>query len=349
MKKLIALLVVIGAVVFSANSAWGYYNSSLDTPASSQSEKVAFHVAPGESPTQIAEDLHAKGLITNTSTFEFYVRLNGLGPNFQAGDFVLDKHMTPRQIADALQHATGKQVAFTIPEGYSLQRIAAKWESSGLGKAQDYVDAANPVNWQSYDFVQQRPKVAGRQENLEGYLFPDTYELPEGATAKDLVKAQLERFQQVIQGYRGPIQQQGKSIDQIVIMASMVDREVQTNPNRAIVCGVMYNRLDIHNSLDVDATVLYALGRTTGPQTVTNDDLAQASNSPYDTYTHQGAPPGPISNPGKDAIDACVNPQQRDKHYLFYFAGCDGQTHFATSEADFETQEARFGVVGGKC
>jgi UPF0755 protein len=145
------------------------------------------------------------------------------------------------------------------------------------------------------------------------------------------------------------MQQKGLTLDQVVIMASMVDREVQTNPNRAIVCGVYFNRIAINNALDVDATVLYALGRVSGAQTVTNDDLAAAANSPYDTYTHPGLPPGPISNPGRDAIDACVNPQQRDQHYLFYFAGCDGKTHFATTEADFETQEQKYGVVGGKC
>jgi len=108
-------------------------------------------------------------------------------------------------------------------------------------------------------------------------------------------------------------------------------------------------KLDIHNALDVDATVLYALGRTSGAQNLTQEDLAAAANSPYDTYTHQGLPPGPISNPGAAAISACVNPQQRDQHYLFYFADCQGKTHFAKSEAEFESQLKQYGVVGNGC
>jgi UPF0755 protein len=124
---------------------------------------------------------------------------------------------------------------------------------------------------------------------------------------------------------------------------------VQTDPNRAIVCGVYYNRLDIHNALDVDATVLYALGRTSGAQSLSKEDLAAAANSPYDTYTHPGLPPGPISNPGAAAISACVNPQQRDQKFLFYFADCQGKTHFAKNEVEFESQIKQYGVVGNGC
>jgi len=134
-----------------------------------------------------------------------------------------------------------------------------------------------------------------------------------------------------------------------VIMASMVDREVQSDPNRAIVCGIMLNRLAIPNTLDVDATVLYALGRTTGAQSLSLADLAAAANSPYDTYTHQGLPPGPISNPGKAAINACVSPQQRDQHFIFYFADCKGVTHFAHTNGEFDALKKQYGVVGDGC
>jgi len=250
----------------------------------------------------------------------------------------------------ALQHARTDQVSFTIPEGYTIGRIAAKWEAAGYGKAQDYIDAANPANWQSYDFVAQRPKVDGRADNLEGYLLPETYSLNKGATAKDLVKAQLNQFQTVMNAdLKAKIQASGQTVDKIVIMASMVDREVQSDPNRAIVCGIMFNRLAIPNTLDVDATVLYALGRTTGAQSLSLADLAAAASSPYDTYTHQGLPPGPISNPGKAAINACVSPQQRDQHYIFYFADCKGVTHFAHTNGEFDALKKQYGVVGDGC
>jgi len=343
-------VVVLGLLGFGANSAYGWYTNETQQPASGQSQKVAFKIAPGESSTEIGDDLFAKGLIRSREVWSVYVKLNNLGPTFQAGDYTLDKHMSMQDVTVALQHAHTDQVSFTIPEGYTIGRTAAKWEAAGLGKAQDYIDAANPANWQSYDFVAQRPQVAGRADNLEGYLLPETYSLNKGATAKDLVKAQLDQFKVVMNAdLRAKIQASGQTVDKIVIMASMVDREVQSDPSRAIVCGIILNRLDIHNTLDVDATVLYALGRTSGAQSLSLADLQAAKDSPYDTYTHQGLPPGPISNPGKAAINACVSPQQRDQHYIFYFADCKGQTHFAHTDGEFDAQKKQFGVVGDGC
>ena len=343
-------MVVLGLLGFGANSAYGWYTSETQQPASDQSQKVAFKIAQGESSNEIGDDLFAKGLIRSREVWTVYVKLNNLAPTFQAGDYSLDKHMSMQQISAALQHARTDQVSFTIPEGYTIGRTAAKWETAGFGKAQDYIDAANPANWQSYDFVVQRPKVAARADNLEGYLMPDTYSLNKGATAKDLVKAQLDQFQSELNAdLKAKIQAAGQTVDKIVIMASMVDREVQSDPNRAIVCGIIFNRLAIPNTLDVDATVLYALGRTTGAQSLSNADLQAAAASPYDTYTHQGLPPGPISNPGKAAINACVSPQQRDQHYIFYFADCKGMTHFAHTIGEFDALKKQYGVVGDGC
>ena len=350
MKTLLVFVVLLGLFGFGANSAYGWYTNETQLPASDASQKVAFKVISGESSNEIGDDLFAKGLIRSREVWTVYVKLNSLGPTFQAGDYSLDKHMNMQQITQALQHASTDQFSFTIPEGYSIGRIAAKWEADGRGKAQDYLDAANPSKWQSYDFVAQRPKVAGRADNLEGYLLPETYSLNKGAPATDLVKAQLDQFQKVMNAdLKAKITTSGQTVDKIVIMASMVDREVQSDPNRAIVCGIILNRLDIHNTLDVDATVLYALGRTSGAQSVSNADLQAAAASPYDTYTHQGLPPGPISNPGKAAINACVSPQQRDQHYIFYFADCKGVTHFAHTNGEFDALKKQYGVVGDGC
>jgi UPF0755 protein len=348
LKNLLIFLVVLGLLGFGANSAYGWYTNETQVPASDQSQKVAFKVTQGESSTEIGDDLYAKGLIRSREVWTLYVKLNGLGPGFQAGDFTLDKHMTMQEITQALQHARSDQVSITIPEGYTIGRTAAKWEAAGFGKAQDYIDAASPANWQAYDFVAKRPQVAGRADNLEGYLMPNTYSLNKGATAKDLVKAQLDQFKSVMNAdLKAKIQAQGQTVDKIVILASMVDREVQSDPNRAVVCGIYYNRLAINNSLDVDATVLYALGRTSGSQSLSLADLQV--NSPYNTYQNAGLPPGPISNPGQAAINACVTPLQRDKGYIFYFADCKGQTHFAKTNGEFDALKKQYGVVGDGC
>ncbi len=320
-------MVVVGLLGFGANSAYGWYTNETQLPASDQSQKVAFKIAQGESSSEIGDDLFAKGLIRSREAWTIYVKLNNLAPGFQAGDYTLNKHMSMEEITAALQHARTDQVSFTIPEGYTISRTAARWEAAGYGKAQDYLDAANPANWQSYDFVAQRPKVAGRADNLEGYLLPETYSLNKGATARDLVKAQLDEFQRTVNAdLKAKIASSGQTVDKIVII-----------------------RLAIPNTLDVDATVLYALGRTSGSQSLSNADLAAAAGSPYDTYTHQGLPPGPISNPGKAAINACVSPQQREQGYLFYFADCKGQTHFAHTNGEFDALKKQYGVVGDGC
>ena len=348
MKGLLIFVVVVGLIAFGANGAYGWYQYQITQPASEQSHLVPFKVTTGEGSTAIGDDLYSKGLIRNREVWAIYVKLNNLGPTFQAGDYSLDRHRSMQEIAQDLQHSHVDQFAFTIPEGYSLTRTAKKWEAEGRGTAQSYIDAANPGNWQSYDFVAQRPKVAGRADNLEGYLLPETYSLNKDSTAKELVKAQLDQFRQVMNAeLRAKIQAQGQTVDKIVILASMVDREVQSDPNRAIVCGIYYNRLEIPNSLDVDATVLYALGRTSGPQNLSLADLQV--DSPYNTYKRQGLPPGPISNPGKAAINACVTPQQRDQKFIFYFADCKGVTHFAHNNGEFDALKRKYGVVGDGC
>lgn len=343
-------ILVVGALAYAGNQGFQWYQDQVYAPAGSKTEAVQFKVSPGETGNQVADELAAKGLIRSREAFQLYLKLSGTSPDFQAGDYQLNKGMNMPQLIETLSHAVSEQFRFTIPEGYTMERIAAKWQAEGHGTAADYIAAANPANWQSYDFVTGRPKVAARKDNLEGYLYPDTYSLNKGATAKDLVKAQLEQFQKVFPpALREKARAMNQTVDSIVILASMVDREVQTNPNRAIVCGIYYNRFDIHNALDVDATILYALGRTTGAQTVTDQDKKDAAASPYDTYTHPGPPPGPISNPGADAISGCIAPAQRDQKYIFYFAACDGQTHFAKNEVEFENQMSKLGVVGGRC
>jgi UPF0755 protein len=349
LRNIVIFVVVLGLLGFGANGVYGWYQDQA-RPVSTHSEKVAFRVTQDETSTEIGDDLYGKGLIRSREVWSVYVRLNNLAPNFQAGDYTIDKSWSLQRIAQALQHGNVAQFSFTIPEGYTIGRTAQKWEAEGHGKAQDYIDAADPAAWPSYDFLAQRPKVAGRLDNLEGYLLPETYSLNQDATAKELVKAQLDEFQRVMSpDLKAKIAAAGQTVDKIVIMASMVDREVQSDPNRAIVCGIYLNRLAIDNSLDVDATVLYALGRTSGAQSLSEADLQAAAGSPYDTYTHPGLPPGPISNPGKAAISACISPQQRDQHYLFYFADCNGTTHFAKSEAEFEGQLHQYGVVGNGC
>ena len=137
MKNLVIFVVVLGLLGFGANGAYNWYNGQTQ-PVSNHSVKVAVKVVSNETSTEIGDDLYSKGLIRSREVWQLYVRLNNLTAAFQAGDYTIDKSWSMEQIAEALQHGNVAQFSFTIPEGYTIGRIAQKWEAEGHGKAQDY-------------------------------------------------------------------------------------------------------------------------------------------------------------------------------------------------------------------
>lgn len=343
MKKLVGLLLALLLVGYGASRAYDWVNYQVDTPVGAATQVVNFKVATGEGVDAIADDLVNKGLIRDASVFRYYLRYTGQGANIQAGDYSLNRGMTLRQIAEALQHGHAEQVSVTLPEGYPYKLMAQQVEQAGFAKGADYLAAAKDPAWApQYDFLAGRPAGA----DLEGYLFPSTYSLDKGATARDLVKAQLDEFgKQFPASLRAQAAQPNgvrpaESVFNIVILASMVEREVNQPTDRPKVCGLYYNRLKIGMPLQVDATILYAEG--VWKKSVLFEDLKL--NSPYNTYTNPGLPPGPIANPGADAIKACVNPD--NNNYLYYFSDSKGVTHFESDFDQFRQDQAKFGVYG---
>ncbi len=345
MRRLAVVLIVIAALGFGTSRGLDWWNYNVNTPVSTTSQQVVFHVESGELATQISEDLYVQRLIRDRNAFDLYVRLTNAAPKFEAGTFLLNRHMTLVQIIDALEHGRPDQLLVTIPEGFPLKFQAQYVEKSGLGSAADYLSAAkDPAAAEPYDFLASRPTTA--DPPLEGYLFPDTYLIDRNVGMKELVKAQLTQFGSVFSSaLRDQIKQPAtgrpaESVESIVILASMVEREANKDSDRGNVCSVYYNRLKIGMPLGVDATLLYGLGRLTPEPTYAE----LQSNSPFNTRNHTGLPPGPISNPGKAALLACINPPVTN--YLYYFADRNGVTHFETNEQDFERDKQIYGVSG---
>jgi UPF0755 protein len=344
MKRLAVVVVVIAALGFGTSRGYDWWNFNVYTPVSTTSQPVVFQIDPGEVPSQVSEDLFAQHLIRDRNAFELYVRFTGAGSSFQAGSFLLNRNMTMAQIVDALQHGKSTQVSVTIREGFPLREQAKFVEQSGLGKASDYLAIAAEPSWPaSYDFLPSRP--ANAKYPFEGYLFPDTY-LASPGDVRGLIKAQLDQFGTVFSASltadiaKKTANRPAETVASIVILASMVDREANTSTDRGKVCSVYYNRLQLKMNLGVDATLLYALGRLSPEPTAAELQL----NSPYNTRTHSGLPPGPISNPGKAAILACVNPPKTN--LLYYFTDRKGVTHFETNQQDFERDIATYGLSG---
>jgi UPF0755 protein len=346
-KRLVAIVVLIALLGFGTSRAMDWWNLNVNTPMSSASHSVAFHVAPGETPAQIGTDLYTLGLIRSTIAFDLYTRINNVGPKLQAGAFVLNTNMSLPHIVDALQHGTSDQKVITFPEGFPLREQAKVVETKKIGLAGDYLAAAkDPALASTYTFL---PARSGNPDApFEGYLFPDTYLVDPAAGVRGLVKQQLDQFAVVFSAdLKAQIAQAtparpAQTVQSIVILASMVDREANAinSTDRGNVCSVYYNRLKLNIPLGVDATLIYALNRLKPEPTAAELTL----NTPYNTRLHAGLPPGPISNPGKAAVLACVNPPQTS--YLFYFTDRAGVTHFETNQLDFDRDIAKYGTSG---
>lgn len=351
MKRLIAVVVIIALLGFLTSRAIDWWNFNVNTPVSTASHAVPFRIDQGETPSDIGTSLFDLHLIRSALAFDFYTRLTNAGPKFEAGSFVLNLNMSLAQIVSALQHANPDQQVITFPEGFPLREQANTVEAKKLGtapnyfKAADYLQAARDPAWAtSYSFLPRQP--AGADVPYEGFLFPDTYRVDPAAGVRGLIKQQLDQFGVVFSpDLRAQIAQAtpnrpAESVQAIVILASMVDREANTSTDRGNVCSVYYNRLGIGMPLGVDATLLYALGRLAPEPTGTELGL----NTPYNTRLHAGLPPGPISNPGQAALLACINPPKTN--YIYYFADRQGVTHFETNAQDFENDKAKYGVSG---
>jgi UPF0755 protein len=343
-KRLAVLVVVIAAMGFGTSRSLDWWNYNVNTAISTSSEPVVFKIDQGDLPSQVGDDLFAQRLIRDRNAFDLYLRFTGAGSNFEAGTFLLNRNMTMPQIVDALQHGKSTQVSVTIPEGFPLREQAKFVERSGLGKGADYLAIAAEPTWSaSFGFLASRPSNA--KPPLEGYLFPDTY-LVEPGDVRGLVQAQLAQFGVVFnaslraQIAKGTANRPAETVEAIVILASMVDREANKSTDRGNVCSVYYNRLQRKMPLGVDATLLYALGRLTPEPTAAELQL----NSPYNTRTHAGLPPGPIGNPGKAALLACISPPKTN--FLYYFTDRQGKTHFETNQQDFERDIATYGLSG---
>ncbi len=337
------VVVVIAVLGFGTSRGLDWWNYSVNTPASTTSQPVVFHVDRGELAAQIGDDLYTQRLIRDRNAFDLYIRITNAAPKFEAGTFLLNRNMNLMQIVDRLEHGSPDQLVVRIPEGFPLKFQAQYVERSGLGTAADYLSAArDPAQAAAYPFLASRPTNA--DPPLEGYLFPDTYQIDRTGGMTQLIKAQLDQFGTVFSpALRGQITEAAaarpaESVEAIVILASMVEREANKDADRGNVCSVYYNRLKVGMPLGVDATLLYALGRLTPEPTYPELQL----NTPFNTRTHAGLPPGPISNPGKAALLACINPPQTS--YLYYFTDPDGVTHFETNENDFCRELQKHGM-----
>jgi UPF0755 protein len=291
------------------------------------SGRVEVNIPKGESVSEVGDLLSEKGVIDSSTLFQIRVTLAGKRSEIYSGHFTLAHEMSYGEAIDALSQPPLKRtVTVTIPEGYSRSQAAQLVEEAGVPGS--YTKAT--VKSKYLNPAQYGGKGA---KNLEGFLFPDTFELKPKAPVADLVQLQLQDFKRRIKGVdMSYAKSKNLTVFDVLTIASMVEREAGVPSQYKDVASVIYNRLHEGMPLGIDSTTRFATGNYTKP--LTESELA--INSPYNTRTNVGLPPGPINSPGLEAIEAAAHPAKTG--YLFYVTtpGACGKLTFAKTEAEFE-------------
>ena len=331
-RILLALGIAVVVLLAGAGGTALYARAQLEAPAASHATAVTIDVAQGESLERLVADLSSHDLVRSAFWFRWYARLRGLGGRLEAGRYRLDTGMGASALVARLEMPPdARTVKVVIPEGMTAAQIAARVQSSGLDiTAAAYLGEERGGHFDE-GFLAGRPATAP----LEGMLFPDTYEVPVGATAHDVVAQQLAAFtSKALPVVATP--PSGFTPYQVVVIASIVEREARLPTDRPMVAGVLYNRLARGMDLEVDASVMYGLGAP--GQDPTPDDLKR--DTPYNTYLHPGLPPTPISNPGLASLEAAAHPTPSG--YLFYVSDGCGHNHYSSTAAQHDALVQRY-------
>ncbi len=284
-------------------------------------ERKIFLIRKGEGVFDIAKDLEKEGFISNRFLFLLYVISHGKYNNLHAGTYLLSKDMSISEIAQNIWEGKVAILKVTIPEGFTLSQIEDRLLSAGIkGKKGDLLKF-RISDWQDkYDFLKDSPK----DNSLEGFLFPDTYYFPYDAAFEDVVKLMLDNFgEKLTPDLRQEIARQHKKIYDIIIMASIVEKEVSDFKDRRLVSGILWKRLKNGIPLQADATISYITGKKTTKISKEDTEI----DSPYNTYKYLGLPIAPISNPGLESILASLYPEESD--WWYYLSTPEGKTIFS--------------------
>jgi UPF0755 protein len=339
---LLLLPITLGVCAWQGWAWWSWVQSPPvlgNTSKSTVEKAVQIQIPPGTGAQQIGHDLEAAGLIRSAYAWRlwtYWMRFQEREGGYKAGTYKLSPTQPLPVIAEKIWTGEVMQLSFTIPEGWSLQQMATYFESLGYFKAQDFLTAATQIPKDQF------PWLPNGLPHLEGYLYPDTYQLgSDRISPQSVIQQMLRRFEQVAL----PIYQQGQkqtklNLDQWVTLASIVEKEAVIPAERPRIAGVFTTRLRRGMKLETDPTVEYGLGiRQTVEQPLT---FAQVRTpSPYNTYLNPGLPPTPIASPGLASFKAALYPENTD--YLFFVARYDGTHVFSKT---LEAHEAAKAAIG---
>lgn len=322
MKKTLLKISAFLFFFFSAGWLWAL----IYLPLSWAPQRTALFIKKGMSTWDVGTDLHEKGLLK--SPILFFIAAKATGTTIRSGEYELSPHLNLLDVLDALKNG-GHAISYpvTFPEGFTTRQMAQRLDESNFMSAEKFMGAARDVE----KFSDVLPFDANEgAETLEGFLFPDTYLIRSGEKPEQIIKKILKNFSRKLPGdFSERARKMGFSPYELLILASLVEKEARKQNEQSVVASVIVNRLRRHMRLQVDATVQYALGNDKYERLMHSDLKVE---SPYNTYLHKGLPPTPIANPGLSALRAVMNPAQTK--FLYYVARPDGSHIFSTKYED---------------
>ena len=332
MKRIILVLLLLIILGGAAFAYWAY--NDLHTPVAHTKGAQYIEIPRGSSPAEILERLNSEGIIRRSWPLLAYIKFKGLGPNLKAGEYRFPSPISPLGVLRKLEEGEQRLSRFTVIEGWTRWDIAASMARIPELKLASADDALALM-----DDTTAIRDIDPTANNLEGYLYPDTYSFPPDATASSMIAAMVRRFRQE---WKPEWADRARALNmtprQIVTIASLIETEAKLKDERPLVASVIYNRLRRSTPLGIDSTVIYAsklAGKWKNDGKVYKSDIDR--DSPYNTRLRVGLPPGPVASPGASSLQAALNPAQTD--YLYYVrepSRNDGAHNFYSNEADFQ-------------
>jgi len=317
MKKfIIPIIFILILVIFAVFGIFWWRENTK--PVSDDQFTKDFLIVRGRSASQIGEYLYDEGLIRNPLAFKIYVQVSGRAGQIQAGEFKLSPSFSLQEIINALTSGP-TELWVTVPEGLRREEAAERFIES--------------LEMSTADAIIFRQGFLTESAGMEGFLFPDTYLFPRDVDAQTVISTMRNTFDRRTSDFQGDIEGSELTLEEIVTLASIIERETKTDAERPLVSGILLNRLNIGMALQVDASVQYAVASENCElnencqwwPVLTREDLQ--INSSYNTYRFTGFPPAPIASPGLSSLRAAVNPANTE--YFYYIHDPSGQIHYA--------------------
>ena len=354
---LVAVLVFLGLVAVGGYFGYGYVQDSLKPVDASSKEYVTVQIPDGANVQEIGSTLEKSGLVKHGLIFSLYAKYISQA-NLKSGYYNLKKSMSTDELIQELQKGGTPEpqepalASLTIPEGYTLEQIAQTvgqlqgefkeplTADAFLAKAQDETFISQLVAKYPNLLGSLPTKDSGVRYRLEGYLFPATYTIKDSTTVESLIDEMVAAMDKALSPYYATIKEKNLTVNELLSIASLVEKEGAKTEDRKLIAGVFYNRLNLGMPLQSNIAILYAEGKL-GQKISLADDagIDTTIDSPYNVYTNLGLMPGPVGSPSLDAIEASVNPTKSE--YLYFVANVeDGKVYFATTKEEHDQNVA---------